>query len=115
MFYPNKLKKEAANPAQMGQQMAQFFQNLAQPTSVNNAVRPQIMNQLKPIMQQAAPIMKQASSPGKILLGVGVGTALGDMVYQGEQKATKQKQQFQNQHPHSKLRRQTPIIKQELY
>ena len=65
MFYPERLQKTASPQIkQMGQQMARFFKELSQPTSVNNAVRPQIlknMNQPMGSIQQATQKTQQAA------------------------------------------------------
>lgn len=46
MFYPASLNKEANQVSQMGNQIANFLRNLSVPTSINNAVRPQILKRI---------------------------------------------------------------------
>lgn len=85
MFYPRKLQKTANNTSQIGQQIAGFFKNLAQPTSVNNAVRPKIMQQVKDNMVKQSSILPKS----KLIrsgLGIGVGGALGNEIYDTQQK-----------------------------
>lgn len=75
MFYPKKLQK-TASPGAMGQNIMNFIKRLSVPTSVNNAVRPEIMKGMK--------------TTAKLGLGVGAGTYLGNKAFNQQQEQNQQ-------------------------